>query len=42
MQTPALAVAQEVSYDYDRSANFAGFKTCAHKAGTATRVSTTP
>jgi hypothetical protein len=31
---PALAVAQKVSYDYDKTANFAGFKTYAHKEGT--------
>jgi Domain of unknown function (DUF4136) len=31
---PALAIAQKVSYDYDKSANFAGFKTYAHKDGT--------
>jgi hypothetical protein len=31
---PALAIAQKVSYDYDKSANFAGFKTYAHKEGT--------
>ena len=32
--TPALALAQKVSYDYDKTANFAGFKTYAHKDGT--------
>jgi Domain of unknown function (DUF4136) len=31
---PALAIAQKVSYDYDKTANFAGFKTYAHKEGT--------
>ena len=31
---PAAALAQKVSYDYDKSANFAGFKTYAHKDGT--------
>jgi Domain of unknown function (DUF4136) len=31
---PAVAVAQKVSYDYDKAANFAGFKTYAHKEGT--------
>jgi hypothetical protein len=31
---PALAIAQKVSYDYDKTANFAGFKTYAHKDGT--------
>ena len=31
---PAAAMAQKVSYDYDKSANFAGFKTYAHKDGT--------
>ena len=31
---PAAAMAQKVSYDYDKSANFAAFKTYAHKDGT--------
>ena len=31
---PALLLAQKVSYDYDKSANFAAFKTYAHKDGT--------
>jgi Domain of unknown function (DUF4136) len=31
---PALVLAQKVSYDYEKSANFAGFKTYAHKDGT--------
>lgn len=31
---PALAAAQKVSYDYDKSATFADYKTFAHKAGT--------
>jgi hypothetical protein len=31
---PAAAMAQKVSYDYDKSANFATFKTYAHKDGT--------
>ena len=31
---PALVVAQKVSYDYEKSANFAGFKTYAMKDGT--------
>ena len=31
---PAAALAQKVSYDYDKSANFASFKTYAHKDGT--------
>jgi hypothetical protein len=31
---PALALAQKVSYDFDKSANFAGFKTFALKDGT--------
>ena len=31
---PAAAMAQKVSYDYDKTANFAAFKTYAHKAGT--------
>ena len=32
--TPALAMAQKTSYDYDKSANFAAFKTYTHKDGT--------
>jgi hypothetical protein len=31
---PAAAMAQKVSYDYDKSANFAAYKTYAHKDGT--------
>ncbi len=31
---PALVVAQKVTYDYEKSANFAGFKTYAMKDGT--------
>ena len=31
---PALALAQKTSYDFDKTANFAGFKTYAHKDGT--------
>ena len=31
---PALAVAQKTSYDYSKTANFAAFKTYAHKDGT--------
>ena len=31
---PAAAMAQKVSYDFDKSANFAAFKTYAHKDGT--------
>jgi hypothetical protein len=31
---PAVAFAQKVSYDYDKTANFASFKTYAHKDGT--------
>jgi Domain of unknown function (DUF4136) len=31
---PALALAQKVSYDYDKTANFAAFKTYAYKDGT--------
>jgi len=34
VMAPALLVAQKVSYDYDKGANFAGFKTYAHKEGT--------
>ena len=32
---PAMAAAQKVSYDYEKGANFSGFKTYAHKEGTA-------
>ena len=32
--TPTLVLAQKVSYDYDKTANFAGFKTYALKDGT--------
>jgi hypothetical protein len=31
---PALILAQKVSYDYDKTATFAAFKTYAHKDGT--------
>jgi hypothetical protein len=31
---PALILAQKTSYDYEKSANFAAFKTYAHKQGT--------
>ena len=31
---PAVIVAQKTSYDYEKTANFAAFKTYAHKAGT--------
>ena len=31
---PGSALAQKVSYDYDKTANFASFKTYAHKEGT--------
>ena len=31
---PALVLAQKTSYDFDKTANFAGFKTYAHKDGT--------
>ena len=31
---PALLLAQKVSYDYNKTANFASFKTYAHKDGT--------
>jgi hypothetical protein len=34
MLAPALVFAQKVSYDYEKSANFAGFKTYALKEGT--------
>jgi len=32
--TPALLVAQKTTYDFDKTANFAAFKTYAHKDGT--------
>ena len=32
--TPVMLLAQKVSYDYDKAANFAAFKTYAHKDGT--------
>lgn len=31
---PGVALAQKTSYDYDKSANFASYKTYAHKEGT--------
>lgn len=31
---PVLLMAQKTSYDYDKTANFSGFKTYAHKDGT--------
>src|SRR5688572_13274689 len=31
---PAVIVAQKTSYDYEKTANFAGFRTYAHKQGT--------
>ena len=31
---PALVLAQKVSYDYDKAADFASFKTYSHKEGT--------
>ena len=31
---PALALAQKVSYDFNKTANFASFRTYAHKDGT--------
>ena len=34
MLVPALAIAQKVSYDFDKAASFATFKTYAHKDGT--------
>jgi hypothetical protein len=34
MLVPALVIAQKVSYDFDKSASFATFKTYAHKDGT--------
>jgi hypothetical protein len=35
LMAPAVIVAQKTSYDYEKSANFAAFKTYAHKQGTA-------
>ena len=32
--TPAVAMAQKTNYDFDKTANFAGFKTYAFKEGT--------
>ena len=32
--SPALLLAQKVSYDFSKTANFAAFKTYAHKDGT--------
>ena len=32
--TPVVLLAQKVSYDYEKTANFAAFKTYAHKDGT--------
>lgn len=32
--TPAILLAQKVSYDYNKNADFAAFKTYAHKEGT--------
>jgi hypothetical protein len=34
--TPALAMAQKTSYDFDKTANFSGYKTYALKEGTST------
>jgi len=34
MLAPALLLAQKTSYDYNKAANFASFKTYAHKDGT--------
>ena len=34
VMAPALLLAQKVSYDFSKSANFAAFKTYAHKDGT--------
>ena len=34
LMVPALAVAQKVTYDFNKAANFASFKTYAHKDGT--------
>ena len=31
---PAILIAQKTSYDYDKTADFASFKTYAHKDGT--------
>jgi hypothetical protein len=35
LSIPSTAAAQKVSYDYDKTANFAAFKTYAYKDGTA-------
>ena len=34
LAAPAVIVAQKTSYDYEKTANFAAFKTYAHKQGT--------
>ena len=34
LMVPALATAQKVTYDFNKSANFAAFKTYSHKDGT--------
>jgi hypothetical protein len=34
LAAPALLLAQKTSYDYDKSANFAAYKTYAHRDGT--------
>ena len=34
LMAPAVIVAQKTSYDYEKSANFAAFKTYGHKQGT--------
>jgi len=34
LMIPALASAQKVTYDFNKTANFSGFKTYAHKEGT--------
>ena len=34
LMVPALGLAQKVSYDYEKTANFSTFKTYAHKDGT--------
>src|SRR4026209_2783250 len=34
LMIPALASAQKVTYDFNKTANFSGFKTYAHKDGT--------
>lgn len=34
LAVPALVLAQKVSYDYEKTANFAAFKTYAHRDGT--------